>query len=130
MSIPGHDNPHGYTTTESEGKWSRVDSGLMKYERASPQTYGPPTSQAWRDGWERIFGGKVKALHEGQKWATSDAEPRDFATVVRVDGDNVKWRDMTADGFSGNWNGTEAEFRAAFPVLVEEASCPTTSTDS
>jgi hypothetical protein len=62
MADTGHDNWNGYTVGESEGKWSRVDSGLMKYERASPQTYGPPTSQAYKDGWERIFGKKADPL--------------------------------------------------------------------
>ena len=51
----------GFTRGASEGKWSRVDSGLMKYERAGTLTYGPPTSQEWRDGHARIFGEKQRA---------------------------------------------------------------------
>ena len=54
MSDTGHDNWGGYTVGESEGKWSHVDSGLMKYERRGTLVYGSPTSEAYRDGWERI----------------------------------------------------------------------------
>lgn len=58
MSDTGHDNWSGYTVGESEGKWSRVDSGLMKYERAGRLVYGPPTSETYRENFDRIFGKK------------------------------------------------------------------------
>lgn len=56
----GHDNWNGYTHGTSEGAWSRVPSGLMKYERAERLIYGSPDSEAYREGWERIFGAKRK----------------------------------------------------------------------
>jgi len=71
MSDTGHDNWGGYTVGESEGKWSHVDSGLMKYERRGTLVYGSPTSEAYRDGWERIFGRKTcphcgRSIQRGQ----------------------------------------------------------------
>lgn len=54
--MTGHANWSGFTSTASEGKWTREDSGKMKYEKGSPQHYDSPDSEAYREGWERIFG--------------------------------------------------------------------------
>jgi hypothetical protein len=47
---------NGYTSGSSEGKWTAQNPDKMRYERANPQHYESPDSQAYRDGWERIFG--------------------------------------------------------------------------
>jgi hypothetical protein len=68
----------GYTHGTSEGKWSRVESGLMKFERAGTLTYGPPASQAWAEGHERIFGAKPEqfcAAGHRLAWCDCEAKP-------------------------------------------------------
>lgn len=52
----------GFTMGTSEGRWAKVDSGLMKYERKGTLTYGAPTTDAWGDGYERLFGTKAPAF--------------------------------------------------------------------
>jgi len=48
----------GYTHGVSEGRWTPVSDGKMRYERANPQHYPTPDSEAYQRGWERIFGQK------------------------------------------------------------------------
>lgn len=84
----------GYTHGDSEGKWEKVPSGLMKYERAGRLTYGPPNTEQYRSEFDRIFGRKNATEagegHGGGEAAGSgDADPGRAGDSVERSGQGV-----------------------------------------
>lgn len=95
----------------------------MKYENRAPMHFGAPTSQRYRDNFDAIDWGRKPdpnpvALKEYQQWATAADEPRDVATIRRIEDGWVRYRQITHDGWGGNDDLPEAEFRAKFHVLL------------
>lgn len=64
----------GFTRGLSEGAWQNVTPQKMRYEKSNPQHYDSPATQAYADGWERIFACKEVPGQEATP-DTVDASP-------------------------------------------------------
>lgn len=94
-------------------KWSPMNNPFgtkMRYERANPQHYETPDSEAYREGWERIFG-TTRILDSVNQviWGTGLVPPPGGAAMAL--------REMINAG-------------ELAPDHGDEASCPTTSEPS
>lgn len=124
----------GFTTGISEGRWTPVNEDKrMRYEKANPQHYETPDSEAFVSAeiWKTcgVCGEKrmgQDSLDEHLREKHSMHTRGDGAYLMPFDGTTEPWRKGHADDCPGDmsFSGCRCGLRNS------EASCPTPSTNS